>query len=84
LKIVLIVFFSHLDNALTEDSLNNNSLIRTKYTTDEEDYTSTESIVFSIRTNQQISQVITILAGLTYENINYRFNIEVCFDLNEQ
>ncbi len=84
MKIVLIVFFSHLDNALTEDSLNNNSLIRTKYTTDEEDYTSTESIVFSIRTNQQISQVITILAGLTYENINYRFNIEVCFDLNEQ
>jgi hypothetical protein len=77
------IFFSHLDNALTEDSLNN-SLIRTKYTTDEEDYTSIESIVFSIRTNQQISQVITILAGLTYENINYLFNIEVCFDLNKQ
>lgn len=45
--------------------------------TDEEDYTSIESIAFSIRTNQRILKAITILAGLTYENINYVFNIEV-------
>ncbi len=56
--------------------------IHTKYTTDKEDYTSTESIAFSIRTNQQILKPITILSGFAYENINYVFNIEVCLDLN--
>lgn len=45
--------------------------------TDEEDYTANESIAFSFRINQEISKAITILTGLTYENINYKFNIEV-------
>jgi hypothetical protein len=81
-----------LDDILTEHSLNNNSLIpktiieypsiRTEYTTDKEDYTLTESLAFSIRTNQQISQTVTILAGFTSENINYTFNIKVCVELN--
>jgi hypothetical protein len=71
------IFYFYLDNVFKEHSLNNNSLRHIKYTTDEEDYTSIESIAFSIRTNQQISQEITILAGLTYENINYVFNIKV-------
>ncbi|CAF2788344.1 unnamed protein product [Rotaria sp. Silwood2] len=75
--------------ALTEASLNNNRLIpktiseypspvnvRTKYTTDEEDYTLSESISFSILTNQQISQATTILAGFAYDNIYYVFDIE--------
>ncbi|CAF0925941.1 unnamed protein product [Rotaria sordida] len=74
---------------LTEASLNNNRLIpktiseypsplnvRTKYTTDEEDYTLSESIAFSILTNQQISQATTILAGFAYDNIYYVFDIE--------
>jgi len=52
--------------------------------TDEDDYTAIESIAFSIRTNQQISQAITVLDGLTYENINYIFNIEVCLNLNKK
>ncbi|CAF3471666.1 unnamed protein product [Rotaria sp. Silwood1] len=75
--------------ALTEASLNTNRLIpktiseypsplnvRTKYTTDEEDYTLSESISFSILTNQQISQATTILAGFAYDNIYYVFDIE--------
>ncbi|CAF0944400.1 unnamed protein product [Adineta steineri] len=75
-----------LDNIFTENSLNINSSIpktiieyssiinkHTKYITDEEDYTSNESIEFSIYTTQQI---ITILAGFTSENIDYIFNIE--------
>jgi hypothetical protein len=57
---------------------------RTKYTTDEEDYTSIESIAFSFRINQPITHGITVLAGLTYDNINYIFNIEVCFVLNRK
>jgi hypothetical protein len=55
--------------------------VRTKYVTDEEDYTSNESIAFSIHTNQQRSRSITLLAGFAYENINYAFSIEVCLGL---
>ncbi len=69
---------------MRRNSSNNNNLIRTTYTTDEEDYTSSESIAFSIRTNQQTSQPIAVLTGLTYENIHYVFNIEVCFDLTKK
>ncbi|CAF5090105.1 unnamed protein product, partial [Rotaria sp. Silwood1] len=47
-----------------------------KYITAEEDYTSIESIAFSILTNQQISKTMTILAGIANENISYAFNIE--------
>lgn len=86
-----IILFYYLDDILTEDSLNRNSLlprkiveypssinIRTKYMTDEEDYTPIESISFSIFTNQQKLESITVLAGFAYENINYVFDIEVC------
>ncbi|CAF2066583.1 unnamed protein product [Rotaria magnacalcarata] len=75
--------------ALTEASLGSNRLIpktiseypspanvRTKYTTDEEDYTLSESISFSLLTNQQISQATTILSGFAYDNIYYVFDIE--------
>ncbi|CAF3511313.1 unnamed protein product [Rotaria sp. Silwood1] len=78
-----------LDNALTEDSFNSSNFIPEtiieysstidipkKYITAEEDYTSIESIAFSILTNQQISKTITILAGIANENISYAFNIE--------
>jgi hypothetical protein len=61
--------------------LEENSFVHIKYTTDEEDYASNESIEFSIRVNQRITQMVTVLAGLTYDNINYVFNIEVCFIL---
>ena len=46
--------------------------------TNEENYTSTESIAFSIHTNEQLSQEpITVLAGIAYGTIRYLFNIEV-------
>ncbi len=93
----LLMFYFYLDNVLTADSLNSTILIpktileypsdinlRIKYLTDEEDYTSNESIAFSIHTTQQISQTITILDGVAYENINYVFNIEVCSDLDRK
>lgn len=83
--------FLYLGGALTETSLANNRLIpktiteypspinvRTKYTTDEEDYTLYESLSFSILTNQQVSQATTVLAGFAYDNIYYVFDIEVC------
>ncbi|CAF3647499.1 unnamed protein product [Rotaria sordida] len=79
----------YLDDVLTENLFNSSNLIPEsiieysstinipmKYTTDEEDYTSIESIAFSILTNQQILQTITILAGIANENISYTFNIE--------
>ncbi len=89
---ILFIYISLcLGGALTETSLNNNRLIpktiseypspinvRTKYTTDEEDYTLSESISFAVLTNQQISQATTILAGFAYDNIYYVFDIEVC------
>ncbi|CAF1082643.1 unnamed protein product [Adineta steineri] len=75
--------------ALTEASLNSNRLIpktvseyplpfnvRTKYITDEEDYTLSESISFSVLSKQQTSQATTILAGFAYDNIYYVFDIE--------
>ncbi|CAF4343176.1 unnamed protein product, partial [Rotaria magnacalcarata] len=78
-----------IGGALTEASLGSNRLIpktiseypspanvRTKYTTDEEDYTLSESISFSLLTNQQISQATTILSGFAYDNIYYVFDIE--------
>ena len=88
-----LVFISVcLGGALTDASLNNNRLIpktiseypspinvRTKYTSDEEDYTSTESISFALLTNQQNTQATTVLAGFAYDNIYYVFDIEVCF-----
>jgi hypothetical protein len=89
---ILFIYISIcLGGALTEASLNNNRLIpktiseypspinvRTKYTTDEEDYTLSESISFAILTNQQSSQPTTILAGFAYDNIYYVFDLEVC------
>ena len=51
--------------------------MRTKYTTDEEDYTQTESISFALLFNQPISQATTVLAGFAYDNIYYVFDIEV-------
>jgi len=48
-----------------------------KYTTDEEDYTTIESIDFIFRFNRTIGKLQTILMGLTYENINYQFQIKV-------
>jgi len=87
--ILLFVFFC-LGGALTEASLNNNRLIpktiseypspinvRTKYTTDEEDYTLSETISFAVLTQQQASQATTILAGFAYDNIYYVFDLEV-------
>lgn len=81
-----------LGGALTDASLNNNRLIpktiseypspinvRTKYTSDEEDYTSTESISFALLTTQQSTQTATtVLAGFAYDNIYYVFDLEVC------
>ena len=80
-----------LGGALTEASLNSNrfipktiseypspSNVRTKYITDEDDYTSSESVSFAVLTNQLMSQATTILAGFTYDNIYYVFDIEVC------
>ncbi len=52
--------------------------VRTKYITDEEDYTLSESISFSVLSKQQASPATTILAGFAYENIYYVFDIEVC------
>ncbi len=89
---ILFIHISiRLGGALTEASLNNNRLIpktiseypspiniRTKYTTDEEDYTLQESISFALLTNQQTSQATTVLAGFAYDNIYYVFDIEVC------
>ena len=79
-----------LGGALTEGSLNTNRFIpktiseypspihvRTKYTTDEEDYTQSESISFALLFNQPISQATTVLAGFAYDNIYYVFDIEV-------
>lgn len=57
--------------------------VRTKYTTDEEDYTLSESVSFSVLTNQQLSQTTTILAGFAYDNIYYVFDIEVCLKEEE-
>ncbi|CAF4438388.1 unnamed protein product [Rotaria sp. Silwood2] len=87
--LLLLIFNDNLDNALTEDSFNSSGLIPetiieysstinvpTKYMTDEEYYASIESIAFSILTNQQIPQSITVLAGIANENITYTFNIE--------
>jgi hypothetical protein len=51
--------------------------VRTKYTTDEEDYTQSESISFALLFNQAISQATTVLAGFAYDNIYYVFDIEV-------
>ena len=51
--------------------------MRTKYVTDEEDYTRLESISFAVLTNQQLSQATTVLAGFAYDNIYYVFDIEV-------
>ncbi|CAF3384749.1 unnamed protein product [Rotaria socialis] len=78
-----------VDDTRIEDTFNSNSSIqetiiensstlktRKKYATDEEDYTSIESIIFSIRTNQQTSKAITVLIGFAYENISYAFHIE--------
>ncbi|CAF1653527.1 unnamed protein product, partial [Adineta ricciae] len=74
---------------LTEASLNSNRLIpktvseyplpfnvRTKYLTDEEDYTLSEAISFSVLSKQQSSSTTTILAGFAYDNIYYVFDIE--------
>lgn len=86
-----ITFFC-LGGALTDASLNNNRLIpktiseypspinvRTKYTSDEEDYTSLESISFALLTTQQSTQTATtVLAGFAYDNIYYVFDLEVC------
>jgi hypothetical protein len=58
--------------------------VRTKYTTDEEDYTLSESLSFAILTNQQNSQAITVLAGFAYDNIYYVFDIEVCLINKEE
>ena len=87
-----------LGGALTDASLNNNRLIpktiseypspinvRTKYTSDEEDYTSTESISFALLTTQQGTQTATtVLAGFAYDNIYYVFDLEVCSSLNRK
>jgi hypothetical protein len=54
--------------------------VRTKYTTDEEDYTSSELISFAVLTNQQSAQATTVLAGFAYDNIYYVFDIEVCLN----
>ena len=81
----------YLGGALTETSLSHNRFIpktiseypspahvRTKYTTDEEDYTSNESISFALLTDQaSSSQATTILAGFAYDNIYYVFDVEV-------
>lgn len=96
-KSLFLSFYFCLGGALTDASLNNNRLIpktiseypspinvRTKYTSDEEDYTSTESISFALLTNQQNTQATTVLAGFAYDNIYYVFDIEVCFDSNDQ
>jgi len=90
-NLYFIHIYIYLGGGLTETSLNNNRLIpktiseypspinvRTKYTTDEEDYTLSESISFAVLTNQQISQATTVLAGFAYDNIYYVFDIEVC------
>ena len=61
-------------------SINN---ISRKYRTNEEDYTSTESIAFLILTNQQTSHAISVLVGIANEHITYAFNIEVCSTLNK-
>ncbi|CAF2152127.1 unnamed protein product [Rotaria magnacalcarata] len=66
-------------NTSTQETIiENSSTINTrkKYVTDEENYTSVESITFSIRTNQQTSKAITVLIGFAYENISYAFHIE--------
>ncbi|CAF1947203.1 unnamed protein product [Rotaria magnacalcarata] len=66
-------------NSSTQETIiENSSTINTrkKYVTDEENYTSVESITFSIRTNQQTSKAITVLIGFAYENISYAFHIE--------
>ncbi len=52
--------------------------VRTKYITDEEDYTLSDSISFSVLSKQQASPATTILAGFAYDNIYYVFDIEVC------
>ena len=52
--------------------------VRTKYFSDEESYVLRESIIFAFRTNQEISEAITLLAGLVTDSIYYAFDIEVC------
>lgn len=81
---------NYLEDTSTDidDSFRSNSWIPTtinmnaKYLADEEDYTSIESIGFSMLTNQQTSQVITVLAGIANENMSYLFDIEVCSSSN--
>ena len=50
--------------------------VQTKYQTEREEYTFRESITFSLRTRQSLSQSVTILAGLVSEDIYYVFDIE--------
>lgn len=87
---------SRLGGALTEASINQNRFIpktisefpsptsiRTKYSTDEEDFTEIESLSFALLTTQKSSQTITVLAGFAYDNIYYVFDIEVKINENE-